>query len=420
MSYYRRVMAGACLVVLGVAACSPEEVQGGGGSADEFKVGVVTSLSGELAFGGNITKRGYDYWADTVNDRGGIEVGGGKYPVRLIFADDQSDPAQAAEAVERLIVEEEVDFILGPYSSSATLGAAPIIEKYKVPHITGSAESPDIWEEGFKYTFGTIPAANVMAPHAIQTLSQAAPQAKTVYVVGIDDPFAKAVAESFRSTAEKEGMKVLDYTLVPPDADLSPVISKAKAAGPDVFAFGGHPENHIEMVKVASELGFNPDAIVIHWGVETSDFLDGAGDQANYVWGATPWLPLVKHEDPLWGDVERAVEGFAERYDHEPDYTEAASAATGVVYMEALRQIDSDGPPLDQDEKDALVQALEDIEVETFFGPVDFEESGEFMHDNTLAEVLTLQIQNGKPVVVGPEDQAKGNPKFPMPPWGQR
>jgi branched-chain amino acid transport system substrate-binding protein len=413
-----RLVAAASLLLLGVSSCSPEEAQDE--SADEFKVGVITSLSGDLAFGGNITKRGYDYWADTVNDKGGIEVGGEKYPVRLIFADDQSDPAQAAEAAERLSVEEEVDFILGPYSSSATLGAAPIIDKYKVPHITGSAESPDIWTEGFEYTFGTIPAANVMAPHAIRTLAQAAPEAKTVYVVGIDDPFAGAVAESFQETAEQEGMEVLDYTLVPPDADLSPVISKAKAADPDIFAFGGHPENHIEMVKVAQELNFSPDAIAIHWGVETSDFLEGAGDRADFVWGATPWMPNVSYQDPLWGGVDEAVKGFEERYDHPPDYTEAASAATGVVFMEALARIDSDGPPLDQGEKDDLVRALEGIDIETFFGPVEFEDSGEFKHDNTQAEVLSLQIQNGQPVVIGPPDQAQRKPRFPAPAWSER
>jgi branched-chain amino acid transport system substrate-binding protein len=412
------------LAVLAVLSLVGTACQLGGGeeqaAAEEYKVGVVTSLSGDLTFGGNITRRGYEFWADTVNEQGGIEVNGQRYPVRLIFADDQSDPAQAAEAAERLAVEEKVDFILGPYSSSATLGAAPVIEKYKIPHITGSAESPDVWAEGFRYTFGTIPAANLMAPRPIETLAETDPGIGTVYVVGIDDPFAGAVAEAFRDTAEEVGWEVLDFTLVPADADLSPVISSAKAANPDVFAFGGHPENHIAMIKAARELDFTPKAIVIHWGVETSDFLDGVGEDADFVWGATPWLPDVSYSDPLWGDTATAVQQFQEQYDRVPDYTTAASAATGVVFTEALKQIETDGPPLDAQEKEALVDALEQIQVETFFGPVTFEQSGPFQHDNIGLTVLSLQIQGGEAAVVGPPDQAEAEPEYPMPPWNER
>lgn len=405
------------VVLLLLAACAQPGAQT---SRDFFKVGVVTSLSGDLSFGGNITKRGYEYWADTVNEKGGIELNGNAYRVELVFADAQSDPAQAAEAAERLISEEGVDFVLGPYSSSATMGVAPIIEKYKIPHITGSAESPSIWKEGFAYTFGAIPAANLMAPQSVKTLVATDPSIQSVYVVGIDDPFASAVAEAFRKTAEEEGLEVLDYTLVPSGADLSPIITSAKAANPDALLFGGHPENHIELVKVAKELDFNPKAILIHWGVETADFLEGAGDLAEYVWGTTPWMPTASYSDPLWGDTAAAVQGFIDRHGRRPDYTETASAATGVVFMEALKQIETDGPPLDETEKEALTQALGDISVTTWFGPVSFEQSGEFMHDNIGLTVLTLQIQDGEAVVIGPSDQAETEPRYPAPPWAER
>ena len=411
-----RVLTIGAVLLLLFSACAPAEVE----RRDYFKIGVVTSLSGDLAMGGNITKRGYEYWADTVNDQSGIEIKGKRYRVELVFADAQSDPAQGAAAAERLIVEEKVDFILGPYSSSVTMGAAPIIEKYKVPHITGSAESPSIWKEGFRYTFGTIPAANLMAPESVKTLAATDPTVKTIYVVGIDDPFASAVAEAFRDTAQELGIEVVEFTLVPSGADLSPIVSKAKAAAPDVFGFGGHPENHIELMKVSKELGFNPKAILIHWGVETADFLEGAGELAEYVWGTTPWMPSANFSDPLWGDTKAAVEGFNLRHGRAPDYTEAASAATGVVFMEALKQIDTDGPPLDEQEKEALVEALENISVTTFFGPVSFEPSGEFMHDNTGLTVLTLQIQDGKAVVIGPPDQREAEPRYPTPPWDER
>src|SRR5664279_3214134 len=80
-------------------------------AAEAFKIGVITELSGDLATGGNITKRGYDLWAQEVNAKGGIEIKGRKYPVKLIYADAQSNPAAGAAAAERLITQEKVDFI---------------------------------------------------------------------------------------------------------------------------------------------------------------------------------------------------------------------------------------------------------------------------------------------------------------------
>ena len=91
-----------------------------------FKVGVITELSGDLATGGNITKRGYDLWAQEVNAKGGIDIMGKKYKVELLYAVAQSNPAAGAAAAERLITQEHVDFILGPYTSGVTLAVAPV------------------------------------------------------------------------------------------------------------------------------------------------------------------------------------------------------------------------------------------------------------------------------------------------------
>ncbi|MBW1973789.1 MAG: ABC transporter substrate-binding protein, partial [Deltaproteobacteria bacterium] len=76
---------------------------------DYYKIGVVTSLSGDLATGGNVTKRGYDLWAKKVNQMGGILVKGEKYKVKLFYGDAQSEPSQGASAAERLVTQTGVD-----------------------------------------------------------------------------------------------------------------------------------------------------------------------------------------------------------------------------------------------------------------------------------------------------------------------
>lgn len=388
---------------------------------DFFKVGVVTSLSGELVFGGTVTKRGYDIWADTVNGLGGIEIGGKRYKLQLIYADDQSTPATAAVAGERLITQEKVDFILGPYASGPTLALAPITEKYKMPHITGSAESPLIWLKKFKYTFGTIPSVNLTAQGIIRTLAEdVSPKPKTIGILGIDDPFSKFTAEAFKVASEKLGLKVVKYEIVPEGSDYTPSISAIKALNPDIFAMGNHEKAAIEMMKIAKELKFNPKAFVQHYGMTTPDFRKGLGKDCEYVFGNAVWTPNMKHQSTiLFKTAKEYTDAFKAKFKTDPDYTEAGSTAAGIAFQEALRMIHA-RPPLTDAQKDALIGALEKLDIMTFYGQIKFATSGESYHCNAGLQPVALQYQRGVTVEVGPGKLRVVPPKYPTPPWDKR
>ena len=408
----------AFILVLGLVIAPVGQAQE---KRDFFKLGVVTSLSGELAFGGSVTKRGYDMWADTLNAMGGIEIGGKKYKVQLVYADDQSTPATAAVGGERLITQEKVDVILGPYASGPTLALAPITEKYKVPHITGSAESPLIWLKKFKYTFGTIPSVNLTAQSVIGTLAkEMSPQPKTIAILGIDDAFSKFTAEAFKSASEKVGLKVLKYEILPEGSDYTPAVSSIKPLNPDIFAMGNHEKAAIEMMKIAKELKLNPKAFVQHYGMTTPDFRKGLGKDCEYVFGNAVWTPNMTHQSTLlFKTAKEYTEKFKAKFNSDPDYTEAGSTAAGIAFQEAFRAIKA-APPLSDAQKEALIGALEKLNIMTFYGQVKFATEGDSYHCNSGLQPVSLQYQGGKLVEVGPGKLRVVAPKYPTPPWDKR
>jgi branched-chain amino acid transport system substrate-binding protein len=391
-----------------------------GEARDYFKVGVVTELSGDLATGGNVTKRGYDLWAQAVNEAGGIAVAGKKYQVKLVYADAQSNPSQGAAAAERLITQEGVDFILGPYSSGVTIAVAPVVEKYKVPMITGSAESPMIWKQRFLYTFGTIPPINFTGAAAIQTLAALEPKPKTAAIFGSNDTFSKATAEAFEAAAKKADIKVVKYSIVPSGQDLTPLMSAVKGMRPDIVAFGGHDEELIKLVKGLHQIDFAPRALLMHYGVTEPAFVDALKGDANQVFGGAVWTESTgTKSDILWKDAPTYAAAAMKAFNTPADYTQAGSSAAGIAFQVAVQKLNA-APPLAEASRIALVQALEAIDVATFYGRVKFATEGEFYHSNAGLTPLTVQIQGGKVAVVGPMKPAPAKAQYPMPAWSSR
>ncbi len=403
-----------------LAALTMAAPAGAQDARDFFKVGVVTELSGDLATGGNVTKRGYDLWAQAVNDASGIVVGGKKYGVKLYYADAQSNPSQGAAAAERLITQEKVDFILGPYSSGVTIAVAPVAEKYKVPMITGSAESPMIWRQKFLYTFGTVPPVNFTGAAAIQTLASLSPAPRTAVVFGSNDTFSKATAESFEAAAKKANIKVLKFNIVPAGQDLTPLMSAVKGMKPDLVAFGGHDEELIKLVKGMHQIDFTPNALLMHYGVTEPAFVDALKGDANQVFGGAVWTATTKTQSKiLWKDAPTYAAAAQKAFGVAADYTQAGSSAAGIAFQVALQQINAT-PPLSEAKRAELIKALEGVDVDTFYGKVKFATEGEFYHANVGLDPLTVQIQNGKVVAVGPKKDAEAASQYPMTPWSKR
>ncbi|EPC03690.1 ABC transporter substrate-binding protein [Litchfieldella anticariensis FP35 = DSM 16096] len=378
-----------------------------------IRCGVVTSLSGENRFGGNLTRRGYDLWAEEINKLGGVEINGDRYRVEMFYGDAQSRPASGADAAERLIIRDEVSVLFGPYTSGVTLAVQPICAKYGVPMISGSAESPNVWLEKPQFNFGMIPAVDHTAGSSIGVIAEAT-GAASVGVVGVDEPFSKETAEGFRNGVNNAGLELTRFELFPANADLTPIVSNLKSDNPDLVAVGGHEEVLINFINTAKSLNFRPKAILMHYGVTAAAFADQLGADANGVLGISVWTPNLPYRDDLFGTASDYDELSHSRWGSHPDYTEAACSASGLVLQDAARRLGK--PPVwDRQARLELVEALEETDIETFYGPVAFEREGNHYHNNIQPVPVVIQITEGRVVPVAPSDAAQTELVYPLP-----
>ena len=124
--------------------------------ADTIRVGTTQSLTGKFKVFGEEQLRGIQMWVHDINTRGALL---GKN-VELVYYDDHSESDRSALLYRRLIEQEKVDLLIGPYSSDTTLAASTVAEQHNFPMVASAASAEKIWQRGYKNIFGTdVPAA---------------------------------------------------------------------------------------------------------------------------------------------------------------------------------------------------------------------------------------------------------------------
>ena len=386
-----------------------EEVQTDEGCVGTIRLGAAVSETGKYAREGKDTRQGYNTWLDWVNNEyGGIKVGDDCYDVEIVYYDDEGDPDTAANLVERLITEDEVDFLLGPYSSGLTMSTSAIAEKYGMIMVEGNGASEDIFERGFKNIFAVLTPAGNYTSGALKALADLG--AKTVVIAYEDTAFPTSVALGAQKWAEEYGMEVLAIETYPIDvADVSAIMTKFRDLEPDVFVGGGHFNDALLFVRASQELGFNPKGMVITVGPSNPEFVSEVGSAANYILGPTQWEATMSWEDEWFGTAAEYAARYEAMWGESPTYQAAESTATALALQLAIEAAGS----LDMD---AVRQALFDLDVVTFYGPINFDDTGK----NAGKPMGAIQIQDGVINVVAPAEAAVSDLMYPMPAWDEK
>jgi branched-chain amino acid transport system substrate-binding protein len=386
----------AVLLALSVAAASlPVGAQGSG----PIRFGASLSLTGTYAKLGKNQHEGYKLCEKDLNAKGGLL--GRK--VEFVVYDDQSTPATAVRLYEKLITEDKVDGIMGPYSSPVTEAAANVTEKYKKVMVSPLAATTSIFRKGRKYIFMVISPAEGYLEGLVDIAAKRG--LKTVAVVNEDTLFSKAAAAGAVELAKKKGLQLVFQEAYPKgNTDFSALLTKLKAANPDVLAAATYFDDAVALTRQMKELDVNPKMYGVTVGGDLPEFYDTLKQNAEYIYGATQW----EHTLPYPGNQE-FFDTYKKDFGHEPSYHSAAGYAGCAVYAEAVKRAGSL-------EADKVREQLLKLETKTLFGDYKVDQDG----FQTAHKMVTFQWQGEKKVTVWPDDLAQAKPRFPTPPWTQR
>jgi branched-chain amino acid transport system substrate-binding protein len=369
------------------------------GAQAPIRIGASMSLTGTYAKPGTYQKEGYDVCADEVNAKGGLL--GRK--IEFVLYDDQSAPATAVKLYEKLITEDKVDAVMGPYSSAVSEAVANVTEKYKKVMVAPLAATTSIFKKGRKYIFMIVSPAEVYLEGLIDMAAKRG--LKTVAIVNEDTLFPKASATGAAELAKKRGLQVVLQEAYPKgNTDFSALLVKIKALNPDVLAAGTYFDDAVAITRQMKELGVNPKMFGLTVGGDLPEFYDLLKQNAEYVYGSAQWDESL----PFPGQKE-FVAGYKKRFKGEPPYFTAAGYAGCLIYAEAVKRAGT----LDTDKvRDELLK----LKTKTAFGDYAVDADGFQIAHKTIM----LQWQDGKRIIVWPEELASGKARFPTPPWSQR
>ena len=371
--------------------------------------GATISITGPTAKEGEYTRDGYLLAVDTINQRGGIRVGDKSYRVALQYYDDESQPERVPALYDKLIAEDHVNFLLGPYTSALTAAAAPVAESAQIPMVDAHGSAESIFAQGYHYTFGILSPARNYLRGVIAVVHAKDPAAHTLALLGADEPFSHEVLAGAADYARDIGVTTVYsafYTINP--ADLSPLLLQVKATQPEILLAAGHLQDSLLIARQVHELGLAPKALGFTAGPSTPEFRANLQTGADYIFGATQWTGALQYRgDDPWSTPRAFAAAFRARYPRyaEVPYQTAESSAALIVFQRAIENAGTLDPA-------QVRAALAGLDLMTFYGRMKFDARGV----NIYKPMAVEQLQpDGHKYTVFPSDVAEKDALYPMP-----
>ncbi|MBV0924539.1 amino acid ABC transporter substrate-binding protein [Halomicroarcula limicola] len=384
---------------------------GSGGGSDVITLGGSMSLSGDNADLGKLYKDAYELTIQRINESGGVEAGDGNtYELEMVLRDDGTDASTSKSIYQELIDRENINYLLGPYSSTVTLPASAVAAQNQVPMVEGGGASPEIFSQGNEWIFGLLPTANKYAKSYLDMCMAQQPAPKSVAILAEDGTFSQATAEGARQKIESSDLSLdVDQTFPSSTSDLSTALGKVRDQDVDVLLLCAHQKHNIILANQMQSQNVNVDAAMGTVGSLNESFINEVGSNGNYLYGPSSWAVNADFEDPVFGSTSEFVSAIEENYDYTPDYHSAAGEAVILTFMNAFKQVDELGPK-------AVRDRIRNSDFMSAYGNVAFDENG--VIDKNM---LVYQWKPEKDLqIVYPDNVAQSDPVYPMPDWSER
>ncbi|NMG33701.1 ABC transporter substrate-binding protein [Azoarcus sp. TTM-91] len=274
-SFLRRsalLTASAASLAFATLAAGPAAAQAG---PDKIRIGWAVAKTGPNAPGVATTVLpNYKLWVEEINAAGGIQLKSGKrVPVEVVEYDDRSSSEEAVRAIERLVTQDKVDFILPPWGTGTNLAVGPTFHKHGYPLLAATAvtdRAPDLvkrWPNAF-FFLGTGHGYGEALVSYLEQERKAGKIGTKVAMMSVADGFGVDLGGAARKVVAKHGFElVYDKTYPVGTQDLSPMLNEIKALAPDVFIAFSYPPDTLGITDQAKVIGFNPK--VFYTGVGT-------------------------------------------------------------------------------------------------------------------------------------------------------
>jgi branched-chain amino acid transport system substrate-binding protein len=403
--YLSTLAFGVAAVGLMFAAPAGAKVEG-----DEIVLGSAISFTGKYSANGINAKNGYNLGVKRINEMGGIKVGGKAYKLKIIYYDDESTPLRTAQLAERLINQDGVKYMLGPYSSATTKAIAPITEKYKIPMVEAEGAARSLFTQGYRYIFAVLSTSELYLSSSIALAAELAEKNGKkasdlkVAMAFENDPFSLDVRAGVVDDAKKFNMKIVIDDKLPRDlSDMAATLTKVKAVKPDILVISGHEKGAATAARQIKEMKVDVPIIAITH-CEAAKLIDKFGAAANGVLCPTQWSETLSYKDKYFGsamDFDKTFKATFSGYKNVP-YQSAQATAAVLVWKDAFERAQSF-------DTEKVREALAATDMETFYGRIKFAKGG-----NNIAKPMVLrQIQNGKLNVVAPSKWASHKIEWP-------
>jgi branched-chain amino acid transport system substrate-binding protein len=349
--------------------------------SNEIKIGANFELTGGVANFGKQTLNGVQMAIKEANAAGGV-LGGKK--LVLVIADNKSEPAEATNAITKLITQDKVVAVVGPVTSSNVLATVQVGQDNKVPVLTATGTNEKVTVDNgkvrpfaFRACFIDPFQGRVMANYASNTL-----KAKTavIYVDSSSD-YSKGLSQSFEATFTQNGGKIVGKeAFLQKDQDFKATLTKIKAMGADTIFIPAYYEEVGKIVKQARELGINTPLLGTDgWDDPKVVEIAGAG-ALNNTFFSNHYSSQDK--DP---NVVKFVESYKKEYNQEPSALAALGYDAGLMIVDAIKRA---GAADSVKIKDALEQT-KNLQVSTGILTID-------ANHNPVKSAVVIEMKDGK------------------------